>query len=424
MSAPGDRQLVAWFRDRHVGLLREAGSVWAFDYDPAWVASPVGFDLAPGLPRAAGRIEDGGSRRPVQWFFDNLLPEEQARTLLAKEAQRTEADAFGLLEYYGAESAGALTLLPPGTQPDVGSLQPLMDAALSARIRNLPKVSLSAGAPKRMSMAGAQHKLPVVLLGGQLYEPTGAMPSTHILKPDNTEVDSYPHSVANEWFCMRLARTVGLPVPDISVRHVPEPVYLVERFDREGGWPDVQRRHVVDACQLLSLDRRFKYEQAAPETFVRLIEACRSKARTRQGLFRWAVFNALIGNGDAHLKNLSFFVTAAGIELAPYYDLVSTTSYSEPGAWGSKELSTRMGRALRFDELNRHEALEFGRAIGLPPSVSNHLLDGITGTISEAAAIEIARLETGESPVRDAGEQRQLRLIVRGVLRDMRERLR
>lgn len=66
MIATSERELVVWFRDRHVGVLREVGSVWAFAYEPEWIASSDGFDLAPGLPRAEGRIEDGGSRRPVQ----------------------------------------------------------------------------------------------------------------------------------------------------------------------------------------------------------------------------------------------------------------------------------------------------------------------------------------------------------------------
>ncbi|MFY7871714.1 MAG: HipA N-terminal domain-containing protein, partial [Limnohabitans sp.] len=161
-----------------MAVLDDAGSHWSLSYDEAWRQASDAFDLSPALPRAQGRIEDGGSQRPVQWFFDNLLPEEGARELLAQEAKLPQADAFALLSYYGAESAGALTLLPPGTTPTVGGLQPLPDAELSRRIRALPRESLSGKAPKRMSMAGAQHKLPAVLLGDELHEPIGAAPST------------------------------------------------------------------------------------------------------------------------------------------------------------------------------------------------------------------------------------------------------
>jgi serine/threonine-protein kinase HipA len=52
--------------------------------------------------------------RPVQWYFDNLLPEEKLREQIALDARlRDKDDAFALLEYLGAESAGALILLPP-----------------------------------------------------------------------------------------------------------------------------------------------------------------------------------------------------------------------------------------------------------------------------------------------------------------------
>jgi len=197
------RQLDVWLEQQRIGELYEQGNLWALHYDPVWRDN--GFDLSPALPRDAGEITDGGSQRPVQWFFDNLLPEEGGRQLAAADAGINAADAFGLLQRFGPESAGALTLLSPGQQLPPPELRPLPDAELSARIQALPRQPLSHGAPKRMSLAGAQHKLAVVLEQGQLWEPIGQAASTHILKPDHEQVDDYPHSVVNEWFCMRLA---------------------------------------------------------------------------------------------------------------------------------------------------------------------------------------------------------------------------
>jgi serine/threonine-protein kinase HipA len=48
---------------------------------------------------------------------------------------------------------------------------------------------------------------------------------------------------------------------------------------------------------------------------------------TRLGLLRWALFQYLIGNADAHGKNMSFFCNPAGLALAPCYDLVSVVQY-------------------------------------------------------------------------------------------------
>jgi serine/threonine-protein kinase HipA len=259
------RQLRAFIDHLPVGTLFEGDDLWAFEYEESWIRFPEGFDLSPGLPRDRVRIADGGTNRPVQWYFDNLLPEELLRQAISREAGIKGEDAFALLEYLGAESAGSLTLLPPGQAiAESGEFARLSDEALSTRIRKLPRSTLTADAPKRMSLAGAQHKLLAVLVNGHIHEPVGGTPSTHIVKPGHPDVNEYPASVANEYVTMRLAAACGLPVPAVALRYVPEPVYIVERFDRrieaQGKGPHLEgrrvfRRHVIDACQLLTRSR-------------------------------------------------------------------------------------------------------------------------------------------------------------------------
>lgn len=402
-----------------VGVLEEQNNVWAFRYTPEWIANPQGFDLSPALQRSEGEIVDGGSDRPVQWFFDNLLPEEGARTLMAQDAQVEVANAFGLLSWYGAESAGALTLLPPGQTSSDGELLALSDEELSRRIRQLPQVSLSAEAPKRMSLAGAQHKLAVVLEGDLLFEPQGARASTHILKPDHPEINAYPHSVANEWFVMTLAARLKLPVPETRIRHVPEPIYLVERFDRIRRGDALARLHVLDGCQLLSLDRTYKYQQATFENLRKIIQLCRNKAQTRQAIYRWLVFNTLVGNNDAHLKNLSFFARPDGISLTPHYDLLSTAVYARDHSWMDMELSWPLEGVRRFGDLTREAMLEMGREIGVLGTVGAKLLDEQLRHIGRQAE----ELIEAASPALRAGEMRLLRQIRYGVMRDVAARL-
>lgn len=324
------RALHASINQTKVGTLQEVDGLWSFHYTADWLGSPGGFALSPHLPLSAEPLLDGASKRPVQWYFDNLLPEEGQRVLLAGDAKLDAADAFGLLAWYGAESAGSVTLLPSDAEPQ--SAQPLRwlsDDALEARIRQLPKAPLTHAAIKRMSLAGAQHKLAVVLQDGELFEPAGATPSTHILKPDHPGED-YAHSVINEWFVMRLAKRLGLDAPDVHRRYVPSPVYLVDRFDRLAQGHSWNRLHVIDACQLLGLDRSFKYSQGSMESLAALANACRSPAVARSRLLGWLVFNVLVGNSDAHLKNLSFMVSHEGVQLAPFYDLLSIATYDSP----------------------------------------------------------------------------------------------
>lgn len=96
------RALSASINNTHVGTLQEVDGLWSFTYAKAWLDNLHGFALSPQLPLSTRPLLDGASQRPVQWYFDNLLPEERQRTLLAADAQLNTADAFGLLAWYGA----------------------------------------------------------------------------------------------------------------------------------------------------------------------------------------------------------------------------------------------------------------------------------------------------------------------------------
>ena len=417
--------------------MQEVGGLWRFQYAGAWLDDPRGFALSPHLPLAAEPLLDGASQRPVQWYFDNLLPEEGQRVLLAGDARLDAADAFGLLAWYGAESAGAGTLLSPDAEPQtVESLRLLLDDALEARIRQLPKVPLTRAAVKRMSLAGAQHKLAIILQEGALFEPAGATPSTHILKPDHPDAD-YRHSVINEWFVMRLAKQLGLDVPDVHRRYVPSPVYLIDRFDRvlnAQGW---QRTHVIDACQLLGLDRSFKYSQGHMETLAALANACRSPAVGRTRLFGWLVFNVLIGNSDAHLKNLSFMVSHEGVQLAPFYDLLSVAAYDTPAfdknGWPTHtRLAWPILGVRHFSEINRALMLEAGAALNLAKGTAERLLENLRSRIAQEAEALYAEVEAENASISNArpilsatmaGESRCLRTILYTIVKDMAKRL-
>jgi serine/threonine-protein kinase HipA len=387
------RTLEAFLNEQRVGTLSEGQDLWRFEYDMQWASASDAYDLSPRLARSELVHTDGGTDRPVQWYFDNLLPEEEQRDVVAKEAKINGEDAFGLLEYLGAESAGSLVLLPPGAARQPRGLNSLSDADLSARINNLSRASLSSGAPKRMSAAGAQNKLLVVYRGGALYEPVGSEPSTHILKPNHTHQD-YPSSVINEFAAMRLAGALRLTVPNVLRRYVPEPVYLVERFDRyTDAAGATQRRHIIDACQLLNKSRGFKYTGATLESLGDIIAACRNRASTRINLFRWLIFNVLIANNDNHLKNLSFMVGHEGIELSPAYDLLSTGAYhtrafaGDRADWPKVPLAITMPNTPTLEAVNRKSLLEAGEALGLRKSIGerelNRMMAALPGALNE-----------------------------------------
>lgn len=430
------RKLIAYLNGRAVGTLAEGNDLWTFEYDREWAGLSDSFDLSPALPRSQLQHEDGGSERPVQWYFDNLLPEEQLREAISKEANIHGDDAFALLEYLGAESAGSLVLLPPGQNAnEPGGLRPLSDEELAQRIRNLPRATLSSGAPKRMSLAGAQNKLLIVYRDGALFEPVGSEPSTHILKPNHLS-DDYPASVINEYLVMSLARSLDLSVAPVLRRYTPEPVYIVERFDRPiDNTGHTQRRHIIDACQLLNKSRSFKYQTATLQTLAQIVGYCRNRVITRLSLYRWLVFNLLLANTDNHLKNLSFLVSAAGIELAPAYDLLSTGTYHtrvfahERANWPAVDLAIELPGATTLATVSRESVLSAGEILGLPRRLGERELDRLTrGLLPALNALE-QRIERENAdypePVRVflGGETRLLRTIKHVIVEDMLQRL-
>jgi serine/threonine-protein kinase HipA len=428
MNALPPRELVASINGVEVGVLRDEANIWSFEYTAEWGSATSSYDLAPNLPRTAGKIVDGATTRPVQWFFDNLLPEEGARDLLAREAKIPGSDSFGLLAYYGKESAGSITLLNRGEVPEEPGYVPLPDTELHERIAKLPQQSLVAGAPKHMSNAGAQHKLAVCVRNGELFHPKGNMPSTHLLKPDHPDNTTWPSTVANEYFVMKLAAALDLPVPPVQIRHVPDPVYLINRFDRESAGNETRRLHVIDACQLLGLDRTFKYQQSSVATLVACIERCNRPALARHQLLRWVIFNLLTANADAHLKNLSFRVSANGIELAPFYDLVSTECYradpeSEP-RWPERPLSLLIGNANTFGAVTPADVLAFAAELGTNRRAAERALGELTGAIGAAADTILADFEGLIIPAATRAAQLRVMWKIRHIaIRDMLDRL-
>lgn len=425
--------LIASANGVRMGTLTDDKGIWSFAYDAQWLASPAAYPLSPAFPLRPDAFVDTSTDRPVQWFFDNLLPEEGMRTSLAREAKVDAADAWGLLAYFGRESAGALTLLADGEHEAPGSLQPLSLDELERRIQAMPQRALTATAPKRMSAAGAQQKLLLVLRGDApdyaLFEPVGSEPSMHLLKPD-MRAAGYPHSAINEFFCMKLAKQMGLDVPDVHFLRAPSACYVIDRFDRDVASEPAGRVHTIDAMQLLNYDRGFKYQRANAQELARAIDRTSTRALTRLSVFRWTVFNVVVGNADAHLKKLSFFVDARGYRLAPFYDIVSTVVYHTPthrpehrgDDWPHCELTMPLGTATRFADVDVHALIAFGHALGFREKAAASELQRFLEPLDRNVALTLDEVREIARP--DAGEVRLLNSIVAMPIAEMGRTLR
>jgi serine/threonine-protein kinase HipA len=341
-------------------------------YTNDWLAYPYCYPFSPHLP--LGVISSGAD---VSNFFANLLPEGTALEVAASMHNLSRHDAFGLLARIGREAAGALIIAPEGEAIAVDAdLRPLSREELSHRIDARPLIPFAAWDGKiRLSIAGYQDKLAVYLdEADQMYLPGGSASSTHIIKPDNSN-PAFPFMPANEYFCMRLATACKLQTPSVVLQHIPQALYMVERFDRKktlsGPAASVTRLHQIDLCQVLNLSVDMKYQQAYEfsaqgANYSDLFAAAASTIqplKTKMALMRAIVFNYLIGNTDAHAKNFSFFLDHAGLRLAPFYDLVSGTIY------GLKEMALFIGREENIDLISALDWMELSKNTALHPAL-------------------------------------------------------
>lgn len=316
-----------------VGTLEIENGRWTFSYATEW----KGYALSPRFPIATQKFEDTADARPVEWFFENLLPEGRLRDLIAFRDRIDPRDTWALLIRHGQDTAGALSLIPEGFDRVIEDLLvPLAREALQEKIeesraRNLPL--MASWEEIRMSLAGAQEKLGLRIdAGGMMFLPEGSAPSTHIVKPENASAD-FPHCPANEFFCMRLAHELKVPVPAVGLLHLPEPLYVIERFDREplaGGI--FGRLHQIDLCQALGVAPSKKYESEGGLGLHHLFGVLRGSFIDRpivaaNAVVQWVAFNYLIGNLDAHAKNIAFLMRGQKAAVAPFYDMLCVEAY-------------------------------------------------------------------------------------------------
>lgn len=421
--------LQVWADDARVATLEHDGrdDHWSLTYVESWIRDTRSYPLSPALPLM--RPTGGYRSASIKRFIEHLLPEGRALDVAVTYNGLARTNVFGLIWALGAETAGALRFTG-----DAAALRPQPEAILreiplhelDQRIAEREHVPLSVWDGKvRLSVAGLQDKLlvyldrPMSALGqgdGRLYLADGEhLASTHILKPDTGNPQT-PHLAVNEHFCMSLARRMGLPAAEVVLLRTPRPVLVVKRFDRETrspeGPPRVLRRHIIDACQACDLPLAYKYERNlgnGPEvrhirdgvSFERLFgcaDLTGNKAAARLAMLRWALFQFLIGNSDAHGKNHSFFVLPGGLlEPAPWYDLVSVLRYDGLDT----ELAMAFGDEFDHATVSAFDLADFATRCGIDRALMRREGQRLAKLAVSHAAAQVAAVDYEGDAERD-----------------------
>lgn len=407
--------------ERLVGWLEStADRGVVFQYDAEYLRDPGARGLSQSLPLR----EPSFPQAQTLPFFAGLLPDGDLRRRIADWLHVSDTSTLRLLDALGGECAGTVSLqrMDDDGTTTAGLIGPgyeeLETHTLEAMIRDaerLPLLAPRGGA--RLSLAGAQEKIPLLRREGRWFRPLGGAPSSHILKPASL---IFPEIVANEFACMRLAGALGLPVAPAEMTMIGRPVLIVERYDRDRG-PDgsITRIHQEDFCQALGILPDRKYQSDGGPGFsdvARLIRrACTKPLADLVCLIDIALFNLLAGNCDAHGKNFSLLYSGKEIRLAPFYDLVSTMIWPEL----EPKLSMRFGRESRIEKVRSADLDAFAADIGVKPGIVRERADALIGIASsEWDGIRILPELKGNEDVvdriREGWESRGRAISVRG----------
>lgn len=397
--------LAVLLNGRLVGRLnRQPSGAIDFAYDPAWLAWEHAIPVSRSMPLRPERY----AGENVIAVFDNLLPDNDAiRRRLAERVGAPGVDAFSLLSAVGRDCVGALQFVPeneaPGSSDEITG-KPISRTEIAELLRNLGRapLGLDEEADFRISLAGAQEKTALLFHNRKWHKPTGATPTTHILKPIIGKLPNgldLTRSVENEYLCMQLTRALGLPTAKVEMADFGDQRALViERFDRlwtESG--RLLRLPQEDCCQALSVPPTRKYEAEGGPSMLDVLDLLKESDTPREDqafFLRAQIVFWMIGATDGHAKNFSLFLGSGGrFRVTPLYDVLSVL----PNYAAGQVRKNQMKLAMAADD-NRHYTLatiqprHFAQT-AKKAGISEGLVEEIFGDLAERIPEAIQRIE-------------------------------
>ncbi len=369
-----------------------------FIYSDAWLAHRAAIPVSLSLP-LTDKIHKG---EVVYNYFDNLLPDSMdIRNRIQSRFGAKTNQPFDLLSYIGRDCVGAIQLLTEHTEVDVKKIEgtTLNNIEIADELRNYKTFPLGMKRDQdfRISIAGAQEKTALLNQNGAWKRPSGPTPTTHIFKLPIGHIEhagiDLSDSVENEWLCLEICRSFGLPVPGVNIEYFEEiKVLVVERFDREladdKSW--IIRHPTEDMCQANGVASALKYEnEGGPgiSTIMRLLKSSLNAESDRKQFMQCAFLFWLLGAIDGHAKNFSIYLKQGGrFKLTPVYDVISAYPIAEKRQIEYRDLKMAMalhGKNTHYKwyEIMPRHWYEESKRVDFPESEMRAIIEQTLGKV-------------------------------------------
>lgn len=319
-------------------------------------------------------------------FFEGLLPEGFTRHSVARWMHADENDYLSILHGLGRECLGAICVSAEGEEAEEASYERISEQQIRDLAAEGADKSTELVMRSHLSLAGASGKAGLYYAGSEAawYLPRGSAPSTHIVKQSHIRLESL---VINERLSLNTASRCGIAVPNSFIINTgkgeeQEILFATARFDRVfsssprivSGLPRPLRLHQEDFAQAMGIPPNAKYERESDSYMKEMFDLLRkySSDPVADQLKLWdiLIFNYLIGNTDAHIKNFSLMYSPdlKSIRLAPAYDIVSTTVYRQ----STRDMAFRIGGTHAIDDITADSFRVAAGEAGLGEKMAMH----------------------------------------------------
>lgn len=335
-------------------------------------------------------------------FFDGLLPEGFMRKSIANNMHLDENDYLSILYNLGKECLGAIRI------DESDELQESWyEAITSEQVEKLAAEGTTKSTEivikTHLSLTGASGKVGLYYddKEGKWYLPGGLAPSTHIVKQSHVRLDGI---VTNEQLSMLAARKCGIDISESFIVNAgkgidSEVLFATKRYDRIidetspmiGNLKRPYRIHQEDFAQAMGIASFEKYEREDRNYAEKMFEIIRNYTRSpledQLRLWNRIVYNFVLGNTDAHIKNYSLLYDPhmEGISLAPAYDMLSTVIYES----ATRDMSFNIGGIRNLDSIDEERFKLMASRVGIGEKIAmtnyHKVLDRFENAVKESA---------------------------------------